>query len=130
MRDRGSAVIVENGHLVMIKRKWDGETYFVFPGGGIETGETPIDTAIREAKEELGVNIRANELLGTVQFNGIQYYYLSEIVSGTIGTGTGEEYTNGRGTYEPVLLALEELHLLDIRPKEVVEMILKYRGIG
>jgi len=59
---RAAVVIVENGRVALIERVRDGRTYFVFPGGGVEVGETPENAAVREAEEELGVNVK---LLGT-----------------------------------------------------------------
>lgn len=35
-----------------------------FPGGRIERGETPMQAAIREMTEELGITIRAEQVLG------------------------------------------------------------------
>jgi 8-oxo-dGTP diphosphatase len=56
------AVIVQDGKLVLVRRgvepdkgKWS------IPGGGVELGETVRDTAVREAKEECGLDI---ELIG------------------------------------------------------------------
>jgi ADP-ribose pyrophosphatase YjhB (NUDIX family) len=53
------AVIVQDGKLVLIKRgvepskgKWS------IPGGAVELGEGVRDTAIREAKEECGLDIK------------------------------------------------------------------------
>lgn len=41
MRDRSSVVLIENNKVGLIKRIRDGSVYYVFPGGGIEDGETP-----------------------------------------------------------------------------------------
>lgn len=35
-----------------------------FPGGAMEEGETPIDTALREAEEEIGIKPESVEVLG------------------------------------------------------------------
>jgi len=52
------AIIVQNGKLVLVKRgvepakgKWS------IPGGAVELGEEVRDAAIREAKEECGLDI-------------------------------------------------------------------------
>lgn len=55
MRNRGSVVIVENDKVGLIQRIRDSSVYYVFPGGGIENGETPEEGAKREAFEELVV---------------------------------------------------------------------------
>ena len=122
MRDRSSVVIIENMKVILIQRNWDGSIYYVFPGGGIENGETPEAGAKREALEELGVEVKVNECISEVEFNGIQYFFLSEIISGTLGTGQGEEYRDknrDRGTYLPMWVDIESLSSIDVRPNEV-----------
>ena len=122
MRDRGSVVIIENQKVVLIQRIRDGSIYYVFPGGGIENGETPEAGAKREALEELGVEVKVKECISEVEFNGTQYFFLSEIISGTLGTGQGEEYTDknrDRGTYLPMWVDIESLSSIDVRPNEV-----------
>lgn len=122
MRDRSSVVIIENQKVVLIQRIKDGSIYYVFPGGGIENGETPEAGAKREALEELGVEVKVKECISEVEFNGTQYFFLSEIISGTLGTGQGEEYTDknrDRGTYLPMWVDIESLSSIDVRPNEV-----------
>ncbi|CAI9387570.1 RNA pyrophosphohydrolase [Bacillus sp. T2.9-1] len=121
MRDRGS-VIIEDNKVGLIKRVREEAVYYVFPGGGIEEGETSIEAAKREAFEELGVEVKIKECIAKVEFNGIQYFFLSEIIKGTFGTGQGEEYTDkerDRGTYLPVLVDIKSLSSIDVIPKEV-----------
>jgi 8-oxo-dGTP pyrophosphatase MutT (NUDIX family) len=122
MRDRSSLVIIENKQVVLIHRIRDGSVYYVFPGGGIENGETPEAGAKREALEELGVEVKVNECISEVEFNGTQYFFLSHIIAGTFGTGKGEEYTDenrDRGTYLPMWVDIESLSSIEVRPKEV-----------
>ncbi|WP_391205150.1 NUDIX hydrolase [Psychrobacillus sp. L4] len=127
MRNRGATVIIENGRVALIKRTKPHMTYYVFPGGGIESGETPEQAAIRETYEELGVNIRIQRLLKVLEQNGTQHFFLADIVGGSFGTGTGEEYTHTsieRGTYEPVWIDIDDLSSFEVRPREIVDIIL------
>ncbi len=80
LRNRGAAIILKEDEVALIKRVKGNRTYYVFPGGGIETGETPEQATIREAYEELDVHIRIEHLLGKVEWNGIQYFFLSKII--------------------------------------------------
>ncbi|MDN4495624.1 NUDIX hydrolase [Ureibacillus aquaedulcis] len=126
MRDRGSCILIRGKEVALIKRIRDGMIYYVFPGGGIEDGETPEETSKREAFEELGVMINVKDCFHILQYNGTQYYFLAELVEGEIGNGQGEEFTDitrNRGIYQPMWIEIGKLLSIDIRPLEVAKRI-------
>lgn len=59
-----AVAIVTSPHGVLAVRRADGEPSWAFPGGQIEPGETPAQTAVREAQEETGCTVRVTGLLG------------------------------------------------------------------
>ncbi|MDN4606444.1 NUDIX hydrolase [Sporosarcina highlanderae] len=127
MRNRGTAVIIKEDMVAVIQRIRDGTEYYVFPGGGIEDGESPEEATVREAMEELGVQIEIQTLIGTVNNNGTQHFFLSTIVGGTFGAGKGEEYEadRNRGIYKPMWIPIDKLEMLDVRPMEIVKRLIK-----
>ena len=77
------AIIIEDGRVVLVKRGHPplvGE--WSIPGGAMEVGETVREAAAREAREETGLKIETQELLGIYDRllrdeNGrVQYHYL------------------------------------------------------
>jgi len=46
MRTRAGVVLIEHNKVALIERHRAGLDYFVFPGGGMDEGETPEGAAI------------------------------------------------------------------------------------
>ena len=59
-KNRSVAIVIRNGKILMerlcYKDANNGKEFFSVPGGGIEEGETPEQAAIRELKEECGLD--------------------------------------------------------------------------
>jgi len=58
-------VIIYHGKIVLIRRKNPPyQDHFAIPGGFVEVGETVEAAAVREAKEETGLDVKLMKLLG------------------------------------------------------------------
>ncbi len=60
----GVKCIIENEGCILLIRNTYGRMQWTFPGGRIEKGESPEETAIREVQEEVGIQIEDLRLLG------------------------------------------------------------------
>ena len=58
------AAIVTSPLGVLVGRRNDGKPPWTFIAGEVEPGELPEDAAVREVKEETGLEVRAGELIG------------------------------------------------------------------
>ena len=117
MRIRAGIVLIQDGKVALIERHRAGLHYFVFPGGGANTGESPEQAAIREAMEELGIEVAIRQKVAEVRLGekSKQIYFLVERAGGEFGTGAGEEYTDSdpvspeEGIYVPIWMPVAEL---------------------
>lgn len=62
----GCAIIKNKKLLLLWKRNQD---HYEFPGGKVEDNETLKEAAIRETKEELGVDVKILKYAGCEEFN-------------------------------------------------------------
>jgi 8-oxo-dGTP diphosphatase len=126
-------VIIEDGRVALIRRVRAGRTYYLFPGGGVEPGETPEQAAEREAWEELGVEVRLGEVIHEELHRGTRFvFFTAEIVGGEFATGKWPDHANlddaereKGGTHEAVWLPLSELDSgIEVRPQRLAERLL------
>jgi mutator protein MutT len=137
MRIRAGVILIEDNKVALIERHREGLEYFVFPGGGVDEGETPEQGAIREAREELGIDVVIKQFVAKIYFGqSTQYYYLVENVGGEFGTGTGEEFMANpgdpqEGIYIPLWMPIDELpHHEKVFPVDVAKLVLKAQTDG
>ena len=65
-----AAIIIKNEKVFATQRGYgDFKGGWEFPGGKIDTGETPEEALIREIKEELDTEVEVIELLDTVEYD-------------------------------------------------------------
>lgn len=60
-----AAVIVRDAKVLLIQRRQrEGSLLWALPSGGIETGESAEQAAVRETQEEVGLTVKATRVLG------------------------------------------------------------------
>lgn len=63
LKKRATAIIIENNNILLIKRVKPNTEYYVFPGGGVEKGETLEEALKREVIEELNLDVKQYKLM-------------------------------------------------------------------
>lgn len=138
MRTRAGIILIEDDKVALIERHRAGLDYYVFPGGGVDEGETSEQGAIRETMEELGVEVAIKQKVAIIHFTqSTQVYYLVEHVGGEFGTGTGEEFTDSdpdnpeEGVYIPIWMPIDELSQHEkVFPESVAKLVLNSKVNG
>lgn len=139
MRVRAGIVLLKEDNVALIERYRAGFHYYTFPGGGVVEGESPEQAAVREAREELGIEVAIKQRVAEVQFGhkSRQIYFLAEQAGGEFGSGTGEEFLEEnrdhpqKGIYIPIWMPLSELpQHTNIYPAELARLVVTASEVG
>ena len=89
---RAQVVLLQDGRILLARHERAAGSYWVLPGGSVEADETPEAAAIREVREETGLEIELERLLfvdgprddGRVVIRQPRYTYLGRIAGGAL----------------------------------------------
>lgn len=138
---RAVAIIVKDEKILLMRRNNKGLKYYTFIGGGMEEGETPEEAAIREAKEEVSLDVKINQYLfkhynidHTKQFGDrYDYFFLVTEFQGEVELGGPEKEREKDGNlYFPEWHDIDDIkNIQNLLPEEeknlVSEWFLKNR---
>ena len=86
----GTIIRMANGKVVLVKRAIEpGYGKWVFPGGYVDRGEEVTLAAVREAREEAGLEIHLDELINVYSYPGrapVIIVYAATMISGELAT--------------------------------------------
>jgi 8-oxo-dGTP diphosphatase len=135
-RIRAVGIAVKDGRVALLRRfvKSKGE-YYVFPGGGVEKGETPEEAVVREMMEETCLKVEVDRLLCVLKDDlRHEFYFILKDISGKIMLGDGPERAeqSDDDSHEPMWVALNKIEGLVLYPesikRKVIELFLEKKN--
>ena len=107
-------VVIENSSILLIKRKNDPyQGSWALPGGFVEYGETVENAAVRETKEETGIDVKLGDLVGVYsdpdrdpRGHTVTVCFLGTKIGGRVRSATDAE--------EARYFELNEINILDL----------------
>ncbi|MFA6307359.1 MAG: NUDIX domain-containing protein [Patescibacteria group bacterium] len=124
---RAAVIIIKDNKILLMHRLKNDREYYTIPGGTLEDEETIEQTAIREIKEETGLDISLSELLWEYKdeyHHG--YYFLAQNINGQVELG-GEELdkNNPQNHYALEWIELKNIKNILLYPRQIAENIYK-----
>ena len=103
-RHTARGIVVHEGKILLMERWRDDLHYFSIPGGGIEAGEAPEQTVVREILEEMTIQVSVERLVLTL-IDGplLHQIYLCNYISGepVLPPEAPEQFTGPNNRFEP-----------------------------
>lgn len=122
-------MIIKDGKIFLTK---DSKGRYYTIGGAVEVNEVAADAAVREVKEELGVDSRVNQLAfvvenqftqGSVDFHNIEFHFIVEPIG-----EMPEEMIEGKLKQPCEWIDVDKLVNLDIVPSFLAQELPNWNG--
>ena len=111
-------ILNEENKMLMVKQHHEGKDIWMVPGGGIEDGENAADAAVREVKEETGLDIEIGTLIWHVEEvsqRGQRFvnFFLGKVSGGELALGEDPEFDEAHQVLREVrFMTREEMKLI------------------
>jgi mutator protein MutT len=129
-RNRSAGIVAKDGKVLVMHRVNKGDEYWVFPGGGVEAGETPEQAAVREIAEETSIIVTPGRFVYHITWDTGEenFFYLCDYVSGEVHLPMdSEEHQQAKAgdqVYEPMWIDIDRLSSLRLYQLEVRDLFL------
>lgn len=131
MRKAVRAIIVRDNHVLVMHRNKFGHEYYTLLGGGIDPGETPEQSLVREIMEESGCRVTALRPVFIEEAGdpyGTQYIYLCDIAGGdpvlSPQSDEAQIHAMGQNLFVPEWLSFQHFAAIEFRSQALQQAIL------
>lgn len=123
-------ILVKDNKILLLHRIKNGKEYYVFPGGGLEEGETKVEGVKREIKEETSLEVDIDRLLYIHDYSSNQQlYYLCKYIKGEVKLAQNsvemEKMIESNQLYEPIWINIDEFANLLVYPLEIRDWLIE-----
>jgi 8-oxo-dGTP pyrophosphatase MutT (NUDIX family) len=113
-------VVVRDGRLLVIRRRYGGRDYAVLPGGSVEPGETFEEAAVRELREEATMTSRVDRLLLTDEHTAgreARYFVMADVEGEPVLGGPELEAHGPENSFDLRWASADDLVPLGLQPE-------------
>lgn len=130
--DRAAVVSLHGDRLLAIRRKRHGLRYAVLPGGGVEPNEDAQEAALRELREETGLEGDLRRHLWTLEHANrvAEYFFVAVPVAPMAMSGPEMNRETSETTYEPCWIRVDDLEIENLLPEELRPLIRGLAGVA
>jgi 8-oxo-dGTP diphosphatase len=103
-------VVINDNNILLVRHRKGSRQYWVLPGGRLEYGETFYECAVRELKEETGLDVQVERFLFLSEAIApdrsrhiVNIYLQAKVIGGTMKVGN-----------EPVLAGVDFIPLAEL----------------
>ncbi|MFT9845976.1 NUDIX domain-containing protein [Aneurinibacillus sp. REN35] len=132
IRTSAKALIIEDGHILLVKMKDERGIFYIMPGGGQNHGETIPEALQRECQEELGTAVEIGPLFFVREYIGknhenaqlhTEIHQVEFIFSCRAISDPGSPIHPDQGQIGAEWLPLHELASYRLYPKQIVPIL-------
>lgn len=126
IRVRVGVLIWRDGEVLLVRHQKGEHSYWLVPGGGVDTGETMLDAGARELLEETGYAVEVGRLLllcEAIDPKPGGRHIINAVFSGTVKGGTLAVGLNDKALRDAKWQPIEALAELEQYPPIGTELL-------